>query len=73
LVQKIRHKHTLARNYFSKMSTMENYFKHAENPDDKASGPNDVFDKIEEEDADISGSIVESTTPNSVSVSTMID
>jgi len=73
LVQKIRHKHTLARNYFSKMSTMENYFKHAENPGDKASGPNDVFDKIEEEDADISGSIVDSITPNSVSVSTMID
>jgi len=52
---------------------MENYFKHAENPDDKASGPNDAFDKIEEEDADISGSIVDSITPNSVSVSTMID
>jgi len=53
---------------------MENYFKHAENPDDKASGPNDdVFDENEEEDADISGSIVDSTTPNSVSVSTMID
>ena len=68
MVQKIRHKHTLARNYFSKMSTMENYFKHAENPDDKA-----VFDENEEEDADISGSIVDSTTPNSVSVSTMID
>ena len=59
------------------MSTMENYFKHAENPDDKASGPNDVFDDVfdenEEENADISGSIVDSTTPNSVSVSTMID
>ena len=27
LVQKIRHKHTLARNHFSKMSTMANYFK----------------------------------------------
>jgi len=56
---------------------MENYFKHAENPDDKASGPNDVFDDVfdenEEENADISGSIVDSTTPNSVSVSTMID
>ena len=52
---------------------MENYFKHAENPDDKASGPNDVFDEREEEDADISGSLVDSTTPNSVSVSTMID
>ena len=48
---------------------MENYFKHAENPVDKA----DVFDENEEEDADISGSIVDSTTPNSVSVSTMID
>ena len=71
MVQKIRHKHTLARNYFSKMSTMENYFKHAENPN--ASDPNDVFDENEEEDADISGSIVDSTTPNSVSVSTMID
>ena len=53
------------------MSTMENYFKHAENPN--ASDPNDVFDENEEEDADISASIVDSTTPNSVSVSTMID
>lgn len=52
---------------------MENYFKHAENPDDKASGPDDIFDEREEEDADISASIVDSTTPNSVSVSTMID
>lgn len=26
LVQKIRHKHTLARNHFSKMSTMAKYF-----------------------------------------------
>ena len=26
-MQKIRHKHTLARNHFSKMSTMGNYFK----------------------------------------------
>ena len=49
---------------------MENYFKHAENPN--ASDHNDVFDENEEEDADI-GSIVDSTTPNSVSVSTMID
>jgi len=47
---------------------MENYFKHAENPN--ASDPNDVFDENEEEDI---GSIVDSTTPNSVSVSTMID
>ena len=32
LVQKIRHKHTLARNHFSKMSTMENYFKNVPSP-----------------------------------------
>ena len=70
LVQKIRHKHTLARNYFSKMSTMENYFKPTGNQEDKASGSDDVFDEREEEDIS-GGSTI--TTPNSVSVSTMID
>ena len=48
---------------------MENYFKHAEKHDDKASGPDNVFNEQEEEE-DIT-SIIEST--NSVSVSTMID
>ena len=52
---------------------MENYFKHAEKHDDKASGTDNVFNEQEgqdDEEEDIT-SIIEST--NSVSVSTMID
>ena len=49
---------------------MENYFKPAENQMDKASGSDEVFDERDEEDLS-GGSTI--TTPNSVSVSTMID
>ena len=49
---------------------MENYFKPSENQEDKASGSDDIFDEREEEDIS-GGSTI--TSPNSVSVSTMID
>lgn len=59
MVQKIRHKHTLARNHFSKMSTMENYFKNVSN------GP---IPELQDEEEEEESTLMES---NSVSVSMM--
>ena len=51
-MQKIRHKHTLARNHFSKLSTMANYFRggHGGHDNDKNELNDANENKIEEID-----------------------
>lgn len=68
-MQKIRHKHTLARNHFSKMSTMENYFK-SNAQSQVQEGDLQDLEELEEEDQGDNSSVLESAGSQSVSTMT---